>query len=69
MSVTKPAGHTVAHLCYIINFTDELVNDSAIYISSIVPVQKHLPLHVQEVDGTTRHLSPFSHSENSDKLR
>ena len=67
--MTKPAGNTVAHLIYMINFTDELVNDSAIYISSIVPVQEHLPPHVQEVDGTTRHLSPFSHSENSDKLR
>merc|ERR1719228_2593070 len=33
----------------------ELVNHCVLDVSPVVPVHQHLPLHVQEVDGTTGH--------------
>ena len=35
--------------------TDEIVNDSIVNVSSVVPAQQNLPLVVQEVNGTTGH--------------
>ena len=35
--------------------TYKLVNDIALDVSPVVPVDEHLPLVVQEVDGTARH--------------
>ena len=46
--------------------TNELVNDSVLNVSSVVPVQQHLALHVKEVDGAARHRAPFPGSESTD---
>ena len=46
--------------------TNELVDDSVLDVSSVVPVQQHLALHVKEVDGTARHRAPFPGSESTD---
>ena len=35
--------------------TYELINDRVVNVAPVVPGDQHLPLHVQEVDGTARH--------------
>ena len=51
------------------SLTNELVNDSVLDVSSVVPVQQHLALHVKEVYGAARHPLPFSGSENTETLK
>ena len=35
--------------------TNELINDCVVDVTPVVPVDQHLPLHVQEVDGAAGH--------------
>ena len=50
-----------------VTLTDEAVNDAVVNVSPVVPAQQHLPLVVQEVNGTTGHAPALQYATISRK--